>query len=195
MDQLILAASECDVANEVVCTPNNVLELFEFNSVAFVWIPFAAIATIALVYFALRKPKLVPGRYQAGVESLMNLVTDGIAKDVIGPDGVKYVPYLLSLFFFIWIGNLMELMPWHQLPYHLADGAAAAFLALLTWVIFVAVGIMEAGPRLLRPSAMATWSAESPSSRLWGSSSLSPPSSFGLSRWQSGCLPTWLPAT
>ncbi len=144
MDQLILAASECDVANDVVCTPANVLELFEFNSVAFFWIPFAAIAAIALVYFALRKPKLVPGRLQASVESLMTLVSDGIAKDVIGPEGVKYVPYLLSLFFFILIGNFMELVPGIHFPVT-SRMALPLFLALLTWFIFVTVGIIKQG--------------------------------------------------
>lgn len=144
MDQLILAASECDVAAEVVCVPTNVLELFEFKSVAYFWIPFAAVATIALVYFALRKPKLVPGRFQAAVESLVSMVTNSIAKDVIGPEGVKYVPYLLSLFFFIWMGNLMELIPGINFPVT-SRMAIPGFLALLTWVIFVGVAVRKQG--------------------------------------------------
>ena len=33
MAQVILAASECDVVNEVICAPANVNELFEFPTI------------------------------------------------------------------------------------------------------------------------------------------------------------------
>lgn len=152
MDQLILAASECDVANDVVCTPGNVLELFEFGGIDFlggqsrtiVLIFLAAFIAIGLVYFALRKPKLVPGRFQAAVESLMTMVSDGIAKDVIGPEGVKYVPYLLSLFFFILIGNTFEVTPLVNFPIT-SRMAIPGFLALVTWFIFIGVAIRKQG--------------------------------------------------
>ena len=152
MDQLILAASECDVANEVVCTPTNVLELFEFGGIDFiggqsrtiVLIYLAALIAIGIVYFGLRKPKLVPGRFQAAVESLMTVVSDGIGKDVIGPEGVKYVPYLLALFFFILIGNMFELTPFVNFPVT-SQMAIPGLLAITTWFIFVGVGLRKQG--------------------------------------------------
>ncbi len=143
MDPLILASEECDIAREVVCVPANVLDLFEFNSVP-IFIGLGAVIIALVMYFALRKPKLVPGKFQASVESLISLVSDSIARDVIGPEGVKYVPYLLSLFFFIWVGNLMELVPGINFPFT-SRMAIPLTLALLTWVIFVVEGIRKQG--------------------------------------------------
>ena len=143
MDQLILAAEECDIANEVVCVPANVLDLFEFNSVP-VFIGLGAVVVSLLMYFAFRKPMLVPGKFQAAIESLMSIVTDNIARDVIGPKGVKYIPYLLSLFFFIWAGNLMELIPGINFPYP-SRMAIPLTLAVITWLIFVIEGIRKQG--------------------------------------------------
>lgn len=143
MDQLILAAEECDIVNEVVCVPANVLDLFEFGATPY-FIGLGALIIVLVMFFALRKPKLVPGKFQASVESLISLVTDGIAKDIIGPEGVKYVPYLLSVFFFIWMGNLMELIPGINFPYT-SRMAIPAMLALMTWVIFVFVGFKKHG--------------------------------------------------
>lgn len=143
MDQLILASEECDIANEVVCVPANVLDLFEFNSIP-IFIGLGALLIGLVMYFAFRKPKLVPGKFQAAVESLMSLVSDNIARDVIGPEGVKYVPYLLSLFFFIWVGNLFELVPGINFPYT-SRMAIPLTLAVLTWIIFVVEGIRKQG--------------------------------------------------
>lgn len=143
MDQLILASEECDVANEVVCVPANVVDLFEFNSVP-IFIGLGAVVIALVMYFALRKPKLVPGKFQASVESLISLVSDGIARDVIGPEGLKYVPYLLSLFFFIWVGNIMEIIPGINFPFT-SRMAIPLTLAVLTWIIFVVEGIRKQG--------------------------------------------------
>jgi len=143
VDQLILASEECDIVNEVVCVPANVLDLFEFNSVP-IYIGLGAIIIALVMYFALREPKLVPGKFQASVESLISLVSDSIARDVIGPEGVKYVPYLLSLFSFIWVGNLMELVPGINFPFT-SRMAIPLTLAILTWIIFVFEGIRKQG--------------------------------------------------
>jgi F-type H+-transporting ATPase subunit a len=50
----------------------------------------------------------------------------------------------LSLFFFIWVGNLMELVPGINFPYT-SRMAIPLTLALLTWVIFVVEGIRKQG--------------------------------------------------
>ena len=143
MDQLILATEECDTLNEVVCSPANVLEFFEFEATPY-YMLLAAVVVVVLMVVAFRKPKLVPGKFQAAIESLVSMVTDGIAKDVIGPEGVKYVPYLLSVFFFVFIGNFFELTPFINFPVT-SRMAIPAILSALTWIIFVAVGIRHHG--------------------------------------------------
>ena len=150
MDQLILALEECDFVNEPVCAPTDVTELFVFpniigqvNRTVFL-IFLAAAIVVAVLYFAFRRPSLVPSKFQAGVESLVNVVRDDIAIGIIGPDGLKYFPYLLSLFLFILVGNLFEVTPLINFPIT-SRMAIPGFLALLTWVIFLAVAIRKQG--------------------------------------------------
>lgn len=150
MDGLILAIEECDYVNEVVCKPANVLELFEFqplfgdiNRTVFL-IALAALIVVGALFFAYRKPRLIPTKFGAAVESLVGFVRDEIAVGIIGPEGVKYAPYLLSLFLFILVGNLFEVTPLINFPIT-SRMALPAFLALLTYVIFVVAGIRKQG--------------------------------------------------
>ena len=85
MDQLILALEECDFVNEPVCAPGNVTELFVFPNIVgqinrTVFLIFLAAAiVVAVLYFAYRRPSLIPTKFQAGIESLVRLVRDDIA--------------------------------------------------------------------------------------------------------------------
>ena len=159
MDQLILAA-ECDVENEVICAPADVTHLFDFSGNPWFTIDafgghfsftrtsflifLAAAIVIALLYFGLRKQRLVPTKFEMVIESLVSFVRDGIGKDIIGPEGHKYTPYLLSLFLFILVGNLFEVTPLVNFPIT-SRMAVPAFLALVTYVIFVFVGFKKNG--------------------------------------------------
>lgn len=153
MEQLILAEG-CDVAEVTMCAPAEVSELFEFaapwpelaewftrTQLLILLIP---VIVIGMFWLALRKPKLVPGKLQMAVESVYNMVHDGIGKDVIGPGGEKYVPYLLSVFMFVLIGNFYEITPFVNFPVT-SRIALPAFLAILTWVIFVVAGVRKQG--------------------------------------------------
>jgi F-type H+-transporting ATPase subunit a len=133
-----------------VCKPANVLELFEFpalfgdiNRTVFL-IALAALIVIGVLFFAYRKPRLIPTKFQAAVESLVGFVRDEIAVGIIGPEGVKYAPYLLSIFLFILVGNLFEVAPLINFPIT-SRMALPGFLALLTYVIFVVAGIRKQG--------------------------------------------------
>lgn len=153
MEQLILAEG-CDVAEVTMCAPAEVSELFQF---AAPWPELAAwftrtqmlillipVIVIGLFWLALRKPKLVPGKLQMAVESAYNLVRNDIGKDVIGPGGEKYVPYLLSVFMFVLIGNFYEITPFVNFPVT-SRIAIPGFLAVFTWIIFVVAAIRKQG--------------------------------------------------
>ncbi len=152
MDQLILASESCDVANVTMCAPAKVTELFEFTPFSSIeWltrthvlIALAALLAIGLMYFGLRKPKLVPGKLQLVAESAYNFVDQGIAKDVIGSDGSKYTAYLLSIFLFILFGNIFEITPFVNFPVT-SRIALPAFLAILTYILFVVEGVRKQG--------------------------------------------------
>lgn len=52
-----------------------------------------------------------PKGMQSVFEPLILFVRDEIAAPNIGPKYAKYLPYLLSVFFFIWVNNLLGLIP------------------------------------------------------------------------------------
>lgn len=158
MDELILAV-ECDVANEVICAPASINSLFEFTTPIFHIGPYPVTRTVILtfltaavvlgfLYFGLRKKSLVPSKFEMVAESSMEFVRDGVGRDVIGPEGFKYVPYLTSIFLFILIGNFFKLTPFINLPVT-SRMAIPAFLALVTYVIFMFVGFKKNGFRYL----------------------------------------------
>lgn len=155
MDELILASAECDLSVKAVCAPEDVTELFEFREAVFSILGFpitrtvfliflAGLISVALLYFGLRKRATQPGKFQLSIESLMLFVRDEVAVGIIGPTGIKYFPYLMSLFIFILIGNLFEITPFINFPIT-SRMAIPIFLSLLTWVIFVFAGFKKNG--------------------------------------------------
>lgn len=67
------------------------------------------------------------------VEPIVIFVRDEIAMKSIGPKYKKFVPYLITLFLFIWFGNLMGLMPGAA---NMTGNIAVTFvLAILTFII------------------------------------------------------------
>ncbi len=157
MEQLILASGACDPANDIICKPDNVIELFQFEDNLFAIGPWgitrtvflillAMVIVVTLLYFGLRKRRMVPSKFGITIESIMEFVRDDIAVGIIGPEGVKYYPWLLSLFMFLLIGNLFEVTPFVNFPIT-SRMAIAGGLSLLTWVIFVLVGFKKNGFR------------------------------------------------
>jgi F-type H+-transporting ATPase subunit a len=110
-----------------------------------VTLSFFAVLVLCLFFvLALRKPKLVPGRTQFFAEAVYGFVRDQVARDVIGPEGVRFASYLASLFVFIFAMNFYEILPFAQLP---VTGRIAypTVLAAVTLVLFVVVGIRRQG--------------------------------------------------
>lgn len=86
-----------------------------------------------------RNPGKAPRGIQAGVEMMVLFIRDEVAKPSIGPKYAKYMPYLLMIFFFIWINNLMGLIPIAPFGANLTGNIAVTLtLALLTFVITLA---------------------------------------------------------
>lgn len=151
----MILASECDTAGEVICAPSDVKELFELPVHTLLGVEvnrtilltlLAAVIVSLIFYFGLRKKRLVPSKFEVIVESLVEFVRDGIARDVIGPEGARYVPYLLSMFAFLLVANLFEVTPFINFPIT-SRMAIPFFLAIVTYVIFVFVGFTKNGFR------------------------------------------------
>lgn len=118
--------------------------VFAINKTALIY--FASVAIILVFFFtAGRKAQLVPSGVQNIAESTVNFVRDGIIMQTIGPDGMRYLPFLLTMFCFIFVSNVFEIVPFVQFPAN-ARMAMPMTLALLVWVIYNVVGIAKQGP-------------------------------------------------
>lgn len=77
-----------------------------------------------------------PRGAQSFFEPLIVYIRDEVAKKAIGPKYERYVPYLLTIFFFIWFNNLLGLMPGGA---NLTGNIAVTLvLAVLTLVVTLA---------------------------------------------------------
>src|SRR3954454_3705318 len=68
------------------------------------------------MYVAARRAAMVPNKTQFAGESAYGFVRNSIALDAIGPEGLRFVPYLATLFFYIAILNLSGILPILQFP-------------------------------------------------------------------------------
>jgi F-type H+-transporting ATPase subunit a len=88
---------------------------------------------VGFFWVAFRKPKLMPGKLQLVGEIGYNFIARSIAREVIGKKGDKYIPFLTSIFFFVWLMNLMSIIPLAQFP----STSRFAFPAALAALVFV----------------------------------------------------------
>ncbi|WP_205752137.1 F0F1 ATP synthase subunit A [Cryptosporangium phraense] len=103
------------------------------------------IVIAAFFYAAARNPRLVPGKLQFAGESAYGLVRNSIVIDSIGTKyGKKFVPYIVTLFFFILALNISGIIPVLQFPAS-SKIAIPAFLAIISWIIYNWVGISRQG--------------------------------------------------
>lgn len=103
-----------------------------------------AVVVGAFFYLATRRASRVPGKLQFAGESAYGFVRNGIALDAIGKEGMKYVPYLATLFFFVAALNISGIIPLLQFP-ATSRIAIPLFLAVISCIIFNAIGIKRAG--------------------------------------------------
>ena len=92
---------------------------------------FAVVLTGILFWAATRQRTMVPGRLQATAELLYEFVA-GMVKDNTGPEGMKYFPFVFTLFMFILLGNLLGLLPYgFTFTSHIVVTAAMAVFVFL----------------------------------------------------------------
>jgi F-type H+-transporting ATPase subunit a len=102
------------------------------------------LAFILLFYLAFRRPQVVPGKLQSIMEVGVQFVRENIAAPMLGRDGDRFMPLLVTLFFFILLGNLLEVVP----GINFSANSRIAFpisMALVSWVTFNVVGVRKHG--------------------------------------------------
>jgi F-type H+-transporting ATPase subunit a len=118
-------------------------DTFGLNKVILIY--FAAVAITMLVFTLGNKKQLVPTGAQNLAEMSVEFVEDQIVLPTMGTKGLRWTPYLVSLFFFIFFCNIFEIIPFIQMP-ATARIAVPMFLAILTYILFNAAGIKSHGP-------------------------------------------------
>ncbi|WP_282042274.1 F0F1 ATP synthase subunit A [Winogradskyella flava] len=112
-----LNAGETAVKLDEEGHPTNAEMPLDFSITRNVFMMWISVAVLLLIFFtAARRYKKssdnVPSGIASFVEPLVVFVRDEIAKPMIGEHKYKkYMPYLLTVFFFIWINNIFGLIP------------------------------------------------------------------------------------
>lgn len=107
----------------------------------------ALLSTVTILGFfwmAFGRAKVVPGKLQLVGEVLYDFVRRGIAREVMGKEGERYVPLLVSLFFLVWLFNVWAIVPFAQIPVSSLIGYPIA-LALVVWVTYMTITFRSHG--------------------------------------------------
>jgi F-type H+-transporting ATPase subunit a len=103
---------------------------------ATMWMAIAVLAIFALFVLGTSRRSLVPGRVQSTAEILYSFIYK-MVEDVTGHDGVRYFPYILTLFLFILFVNYLGLVPTSFTP-----TSHIAVTAVLGFGVFIAVTVL-----------------------------------------------------
>jgi F-type H+-transporting ATPase subunit a len=114
-----------------------------FNFI-FLLLAVAFLAFVALFVLAFRNPKIVPGKFQLIMESGVVFVRDQILIQMIGPEGLGWLAFLCTLFFFIFLGNILEVVPFVGFPLNSRLGFPLV-MALTSWIVYNGIGIKRHG--------------------------------------------------
>jgi F-type H+-transporting ATPase subunit a len=86
-----------------------------------------------------------PKGFANAIEALALWVRNDIAIASIGPTGVKFAPYIMSLFFFLLYCNLFGLLPWGATP--MGNVAVTGAMAFLSMILIEVGGMLKLGFR------------------------------------------------
>ena len=111
----------------------------------YLFMALVSVILIAIFWIVMsRRNKMVPGKSQFIAESAYMFIRNSLARDMIGHDFRRYVPFLIALFSFVLINNLWGIFPLFLLP--TASHAGWAYgLAIVVWLLYNGVGIAKHG--------------------------------------------------
>ncbi len=114
---------------------------------ATLWMALTVIAISLLMVLGARGRALIPSRAQSAAE-VVYLFVRKMVSDVAGREGLKYFPYVMTLFLFILFANLLALIPSSFAP--TSHIAVTAMLALGVFVTVTAIGFVKHGAGFLK---------------------------------------------
>ena len=105
---------------------------------------FVGLLVWGLFFFAFRRPKLVPSGLQNVMEAFVDFIRNQIVLEVIGRDGLRFLPYLTTLFVFVFLGNLGGVLPVISFPLN-GRMALPSIMAICSLLLFISVGVSQQG--------------------------------------------------
>ena len=124
------------------------------------WMFLTVLCIAGLLVLGIKRRAMVPNRMQSIAELAYGFIYK-MVEDVAGKDGVKYFPYIMTLFMFIVFANFLGLLPMaFTTTSHIAVTAVLAMAVFLTVTIlgfylhgvsFLKLFWISAAPMALRP--------------------------------------------
>jgi F-type H+-transporting ATPase subunit a len=84
-----------------------------------------------------------PKGFAAGIEAMVLYLRNEVALPNLGPHGEKFVPFVMTLFFFILFGNLLGLIPYGSTA--TGNISVTATLAIITMLVIEVAGMRAQG--------------------------------------------------
>ena len=113
---------------------------------ATLWMALAVVCTVLLLVIGSRGRSVVPSRAQSVAELAYGFVHK-MTEDVAGKEGLKYFPYIMTLFMFILLANSLALIPMSFAP--TSHIAVTAVLALFVFIGVTVLGFVKNGTSFL----------------------------------------------
>lgn len=141
----IVAVNEMEVTDAHAATINDQITegVYDISITKNVMALLVSIVLLLIIFISVAKayktrPNQAPKGLQSLMEPLIIFVRDDIAKSSIGPKYKKYMPYILTVFFFIWLNNLLGLIPLFPGGANLTGNIAVTMsLAVMTLLITI----------------------------------------------------------
>lgn len=111
------------------------------------WMALTVAVISLLMVYAARGRALVPSRAQSAAEVVYGFVYK-MVEDVTGKHGIKYFPYVLTIFLFVLFANLLGLIPGSFAT--TAQFAVTGLLAIAVFVSVTVIGFVKHGPGFLK---------------------------------------------
>ena len=110
------------------------------------WMALAVLATFAMLVLGSARRSVVPGRMQSVAELAYGFIHK-MVEDICGKEGLKFFPYIMTLFMFIVMANFLGLIPTAFTP--TAHFSVTVVLALAVFITVTVVGFVKNGAAFL----------------------------------------------
>ena len=117
------------------------IDLSITRHVVMMWV--ASILLVTLMVRAFRKPDRVPSGLANFFEAIVFFLRDEVVLPIMGEDGKKYLPFLLTIFFFVLFCNLLGLIPYTATA--TGNISVTAGLAICTFLVMIGAGMANNG--------------------------------------------------